>query len=319
MEGSFLVINMNKIFNNKYGKIAILNGLTTGKPFVISIVLLLLIPIWLFYIAPNILALPEDYTYSADIVSLDNFYDLEKKGFGDPISSDTLFTYSINGKRRDTFLIDNLFDVRSPDGAPIFSVVRNYAIDRYSRKHVKNLGDERRDGYLFAPPGLKKGQNYKYWHVNYNSPAPMKFVGETFIEGLKVYIYEANFISDQTLELLHLPGVPDNLGIELDIKLTQWIEPVSGRMIKYEDSTTAYYYKISTGQRVYPWNRFSNRYSADSILEQVRAAYYEKQFFIFVNILVPIIIGMMALIFFIIGFAREYYKKIDYSAKSGKV
>jgi hypothetical protein len=308
MEDCNLMIKAPRILICKSGKLNLFRNLIINKLLIAPFLLLLIIPIWLTFIAPILVAIPTDFSYSADIKSIDTFYDVDRREFSPPISSNSIFSYTVNSKRNNILLIDNLFDVRAADGTSIFTVLRSYAIDSISRKHVKKYADEIRNGYLFAPPGLKKGQSYNYWHVNYNSPAPMKYSGETLIQGLPVYIFEAEYLSDQTLDLLHLPNVNKNVGIELDIKLTQWIEPITGRMVKYEDFTTAYYYNINTGQRLYPWNKFNNQLSADSINEQVRIAQYEKQFFILIKIIVPIIIGIISATILSIGFLSSYFK-----------
>jgi len=40
---------------------------------------LFLIPIWIFFIAPFLLKIPDNFSYQADIISVDNFYN-EKIG-----------------------------------------------------------------------------------------------------------------------------------------------------------------------------------------------------------------------------------------------
>ncbi len=38
-------------------------------------IVLFFIPLWIFFIAPFLLKIPDDFHYQADITSVDNFYD----------------------------------------------------------------------------------------------------------------------------------------------------------------------------------------------------------------------------------------------------
>lgn len=238
------------------------------------------IPVWTMIISPHLLELSENFTYSADVVSTDNFYDAEKELFPGAIYSKTRFYYEATETvNDDTLLIRNVFDVRTPDNEPIFAVERNYAIDRYTSAHVPELGDARREGYLFGPRGAEYGKPFTYWHVNYDGPATMRFVGEEELYGLNVYHYETNYEGtaiDQTDNLGYLPGVGETRGVRLDPHLELWIEPETGWMVKYQDTTLANYYDLRTGEVIHPWNEFANTLSEQSVEEQVANARFLK-------------------------------------------
>ena len=262
-----------------------------------SVLCLAGIPAWLFFVPPQFPRYAPDFSYSVDVVSSDNFYDEDKKVFLGPQLSKTKFYYETKSQDKGVLTIQNVFDVRKMTGEKIFTVERLYGIDAKTGQHVKGFGDRDRSGYLFAPKNLKK-QDYVTWHINYNEPAPMKFRQEEKINDLTVYRYEADYHADQTKNLGFLPGVPDKRGVELDIDLQSWIEPLSGRMIKYEDKTTAYYYDQKTKERLHPWNKFNNRYSTSSIDEQVESAKKDKQKIIFNERLVPGLLAGAAFLLF---------------------
>ena len=268
------------------------------KRFIIPICVILLIIIFLsFFVVKFYLErIPDNFYYEAEIFSLDNFYDVELGDFFSEQISKTKFSYEAISRKDDILAIKNLFRVRTIPGDKIFEVERLYGIDRFTGEHVLGYGDRDREGYLFAPKGLKKGQSFIYWHINYDSPARMKFQGEEELYGLKVYRYEEDYHADQTKNLLHLPLVGKERGVELDINLQTWIEPVTGRLIKYEDNTIAYYYDLETKERIHPWNKFNNRYEEDSVKKQVSIAKREKIKIIFVSKIIPSILVLIIII-----------------------
>lgn len=269
-----------------------------------AIILLITIPLWCRYIVPWLEKLPSDFRYQAEVISHDNFYDEAKRVFSGEIHSKTTFYYDLVSQQAGVYLIENVFDVRTPNDRPIFAVERLYGIDPSTGKHVPGYGDKDREGYLFAPRHLHK-QDYVYWHINYDAPATMKFQGEEDILGLRVYRYESNYSVDQTANLGHLLGVPSVRGVNLDIRLQVWVEPEMGRMIKYQDDTIAYYYDIHTGHRLNPWNKFGNTFKPESIAAQVQAAKSEKIRMLFMKMLMPIVLAGVAVLLLAVPFIRH--------------
>jgi len=271
--------------------------------FAIAIFMGMLIPLSIFVVAPSTTTIPSDFAYSADIISTDNFYDEELSTFSGEFASRTSFYYQVLSKVNDTLLIKNTFDVRTTAGEKIFSVDRVYGVDPDTGQHAPGYGDHDRSGYLFGPKNLNK-ENFTYWHVNYDAPAPMHFEDEEEIEGLTVYRYDADYTADQTANLGHLPGVPETRGVILDINLQLWLEPVTGRLIKYEDHTTAWYYDIETGERLHPWNKFNNKYTEDSITKQVGLAESDLHRLLLYKFILPIVLAIVASVLLMISLIR---------------
>lgn len=245
---------------------------------------------WYAYFREELLELPADYSYSAEVISYDNLYDEESQQFTGETRSQTTFSYEAVGEKDGTVEVKNTFDVRTINNEPIFSVNRLYGIDHESRQHVKGSGDMDRTGYLFAPPNNDKN-DFIYWHVNYNQPLTMKFQETEDILGLETHHYITNFVADQTNELTNLPEVGKTRGISLDVTLELWVEPNSGELVKYQDNATAYYYNLKTKQRQNPWNQFRNSYSFDAIAQSVARAESQKQRILLVSEIVPILLA----------------------------
>ncbi len=239
---------------------------------------------------------------------MDNFYDEARQKFSGEKRSVTKFSYEVTGKKDGILTIKNVFDVRGVTGEKIFSVERLYGIDPKTGKHVVGFGDRDRDGYLFAPRDLKKGEQFTYWHINYDAPARMEFAEEEDINGLQVYRYETRYEGvriDQTKNLGNLPGVSTVRGIELEPHLQLWVEPVSGHMVKYQDDTIAYYYDLKTGARQNPWNHFSNTYTLKSVLNQVEFAKQEKLNVIFVQYISPILLMLLSIVIILFKYRKN--------------
>ncbi|RTY95873.1 porin PorA family protein [Flavobacterium sp. GT3R68] len=244
--------------------------------------------------------IPDNFVYRANILSYDNIYNEEKKEFSGDILSKTRYGYRVDKKENNVLIIRNFFHVNKPSGNSIFAVERFYGIDPVTGKHVTGYGSKNRKGYLFAPQNPSK--EFIYWHVNYDAPACMKFKGEETIDGLLVYRYESNFKADQTENLEYLPAVPEERGIELDVNLKIWVEPITGYLIKYEDSSTGWYYDIKSKKRIHPWNRFHNQFEETSISNQVQLALLAKEFKMWQNRYFPLSILFLILILLSIGF-----------------
>ncbi|NOS67199.1 MAG: ABC transporter substrate-binding protein [Candidatus Peribacteraceae bacterium] len=274
--------------------------------------LLIAIPLWIGIVAPAMTALPRDFSYSADIISLDNLYDEKAQKFSGETRSVTKFTYAVAEDREGVLLVKNSFDVRKITGENIFEVERLYGIDPKTGRHRAGYGDRDRDGYLFAPRNLAKGQAFTYWHVNYDGPAQLTFVGEETIFGLRVYQYETRYegiVIDQTKNLPLLPGVGQTRGVRLEPYLQVWIEPVSGHLVKYKDDTVAYYVDLATGKRLHPWNRFTNAYAAESVRHHVELALREKASVIFFERFIPAMLTLTGCVFLLVGTMSLFHRK----------
>lgn len=251
------------------------------------IILLLAIPGWIYWVAPDLTKIPDKFSYSANLLSVDNFFDEQANKFQGPQISKTQFSYTVIGKTSQYLIIKNIFDVRTLNNMPIISLARIYYINPYNGQHVIVPGLEQRSGYLFGPRFAGKN-SFDYWHVNYDAPAHLNFIDKESVENLTVYHYQANYQADQTDNLTNLPGVPQTRGVKVDVTLQLWIEPVSGWLVKYQDNSLGYFYDRNTQQRLANWNQFSNQYTLNDIRQQVHKATELKWKILTIDVLVPL-------------------------------
>ncbi len=275
-----------------------------------AFVLLCVSVLWVWLVAPVLTKIPSDFSYKANIISLDNFYDEEKKEFFGEKRSVTSFYYEVTDKNKDILTIKNVFDVRKVTGEKIFAVERSHDVDAITGKHVShvgNMGDIDYGGYTFAPKHIKNGEQFTYWHYSHNKPAHMIFSGEENILGLPVYRYETRYEGtkiDDTANLSFLPGVGITRGVILEPYLQIWVEPITGRLIKFHEDSTYYFYDLKTGEKQNPKNHFSNKYTKKSIEEHVSFAKSEKLKHILIETVVPLLLVLIALSLFV-GISRK--------------
>jgi signal transduction histidine kinase/CHASE1-domain containing sensor protein len=276
---------------------------------------LFLIPVWIFFIAPFLLKIPKDFFYRADVISVDNFYD-EKWGYYKwEQYSNTQFFYEVVNKNWSILTIKNTFHVATPEGKTIFKTEPLYGISQFTWKHVTWYGDRDRDWYLFAPRWLSEKEEFPYWHVSNNKTITMRFVGDRQLYGIRLLKYESEYSGpiDQTEFMGHLPGVPEERGVKLGNIITLWIEPISGYVVKIEDRSEEYFYfDIKTGKKIVPYNQFLNTYTEQSVREHAKNALQARNKIIIVEIVVP---GLLVLAFIV---ALIFYRFPDLFIFSSK-
>lgn len=272
------------------------------------VVAVLFVVIWFSSLLPRLSLYTKDFAFTADINSVDTFFDEKQQKFLPEKTSNTIFTYHVTSTTPEALIIENTFEVKTLQGEKIVSITRNLAIHPLDGSHVSTLGDKSRVGYLFAPKNLHKQQVFPYWHINYNVPATMTFVSEERLYGLLTYKFESDYagqVVDQTENLTHLPGVGETKGIRLSPKLQVWFEPVSGRMVKYSDETLANYYDLKSNQVLFPWNKFKNVVTEESVQRLVASATAAKFTIYMQQAIFPVIVLFTGVLFSILTYMHS--------------
>lgn len=112
----------------------------------------------------------------------------------------------------------------------------------------------------------------------------------------------------------HLPGVPEERGVKLGNRISLWIEPISGYLVKLEERSEEYFYfDIKTGQKIAPYNQFLNVYTEEAFHEHIEKAKQVKYKVIIIQIVVPVILFLIFILLFLFYryprsflFSREY-------------
>lgn len=274
-----------------------------GTVFIAALVVLLVIS---NYLAARLSSIDASFEYTVDLNSQDHFYNPKLGKYSEVIETTNRFSYIVEDETKEGLTVVAIFDVRKPTGEKVISVIRKYGIDPKKLKHTQISGLKERNGYLFGPRDWLEG--FEYWHINYDQPLRMEFLGWENIKGLKVAVYHASEKIDQTMDLQHLPGVPHRYGINLDVKLKLWIDPLTGWLIKFEDRAIAYYYDQSSKLRVHSWNQFQNVVSKKSVEKNIEisrsiSSVYEV-FGVYLPVIIWILLGLGIFYFFILPVFR---------------
>lgn len=216
-----------------------------------------------FYLADTLSINTNNLNFKNNIFSVDNLYDLKTERFKGDVFSNSTYAFEVQKAENDTIDLKVSFSVYQNDSNYLFHKEENYLIQSDNLTHL-NKGTPDAPCYLFAPPNFNT-KDFCYYHINYDDPLTMKYQETVYISGVKAYRFQSLFETDQTIHLTHLEGVPEKHGINLDVRLNIWVDPLTGWLIKYEDFAEAWYYDKSTGLRIYPWNKFHNESKESSI------------------------------------------------------
>lgn len=284
---------------------------------IVALLCIIIIPIYVFVVVPEIVKIPPDLDINIHVDSADNFYDASQKVYKGEQKSSSLFSYKVLEAKQDYRLIENSFDVKTIAGKPIFKVSRRYAIDSKTGQHLPHGGDHSRSGFLFAPRMLgylataRDKANFSYWHANYDTPAQMEYRNTTSLYGLEVYHYVSNFSVDQTEELKGaLDGVGKDKGVRLKVNLQLWVEPYTGKILKYQDEAEAFYYDLVSGRQIHPWNKFHNETNAQSVEKISKQVSLEIQQLFFIEYWVVLMLVLIMLIAIIWPILISFLNKI---------
>ncbi len=258
----------------------------------IALASFILMPLWIFFVAPFFTKLSADFSYQVDMISLDDFYDPDEGEFTGENLSVTHFSYEVVEVEGGILTIRNVFDVRTLDGEGIYAGEEFFGIDAKTGAHVIGHGDRDREGYLFAPRNLRKGESFIHWRVGNDLPAHMQYMDEEILFGLPVYRYETDY-DGQHIDHTESRSDSPEKGVRLEPYMTLWVEPVTGWVVQAHDEAVNYYYDIETGEPLEPLNSFSNEYQSSSVIQQVKTAKQMKFIFKLVEVMIPARLGLI--------------------------
>lgn len=253
--------------------------------------------IWEPIIQSELLELPEDYSYTAETVSYDSFYDEDSKQYTGEERLDTTLVYAadIEETNGPVHIVNVSTSVMAGRDGDIASISRVYGIDHENREHVPGYGDRDRSGYLFGPVNAVD-TSFTYWHVKYDAPFKMVYQDQEDLLGLKTYHYRSTTTVDRTNDLSIFLGENTEKGIESDIVLDIWIEPKTGELVQYNERSTSYYYNLESGDRLRPWKQSRSEFSFDSLVEHVILTEKHRGDRESIGRIIPALVGLVAVL-----------------------
>jgi hypothetical protein len=281
----------------------------------IGITLFVFIPIWLLLIVPELNKLDKD---SNNFISYDRLSNTNHE-----IGGEWTGEQIVKGKSREKTiridkhiqLIEGQYIANSLDEKKIWEVKKEYEIDRLTRNVISNQYTG--DSYFHFPPKLKK-QKYTVWFSQYLYPIELTFKGINNIQGLEVYHFEAkNFVFDDTEGFEWMDIVPEVYNILSEGTINVWVEPITGFILDFKGGGVAFYADKQTDEKIQDMQTWSNKYSKDSIDDQVRLAQNEKQRIILIERIIPILLALIGLALILASFIGKKFtedeNKVDKS------
>ena len=224
----------------------------------------------------------DDFSYSADVVSTDSYYDQANERY----SADRYSKASVHIDHVDngSSIVQASATYISNQGESVANIQRRHPINTKNGQY-----ELEKESYLFAPRELKKTDSFYYRHITYDAPALMRFVEEEKVHGLTVYHYQADYSEAGRIEQLDVPvdDLPEGQGLEYKPQLDIWVEPVSGWLVNYTDNTTVHYFDKASGETLSPYNHYSSRLTSASVQQHAAYAKTLKTKLTFCRVIAP--------------------------------
>jgi hypothetical protein len=271
--------------------------------FGIGILLIILIPIWLFFVVPELEKIPGDYEGKFVIFEINNQrYDIGGEWSGEFIANAILYTTTVSAAG-DRQVIRGHYRSETLSGDLIWEVSPEYTVDRYTRENTE------KGGYYLFPQSVKK-KSYDVWPFGYTHKFEFDFRGIEEINGLEVYRFGfKDATTDDTEDSSWLDLVPEKYKAIFTQSVDYWIEPVSGIVVNSEGGGIAHYADKVTGEKVQDYITWSNKFSDDTISNQVILAQNEKQRIILIERIIPILLLIIAAALFIAAYSGSILHK----------
>ncbi|MDB5726977.1 MAG: hypothetical protein JWQ00_182 [Noviherbaspirillum sp.] len=223
-----------------------------------------------FLIAPALERLPRDYATEIRLDTQSRFRE----------SPDAEWeTLQLTGRRVDqTLLSDPEYSIIQADlhwtddrGVVAYKNSGIYGVDRRTRANLPGYGNVSRTGSFMFPLHMEQ-KTYPYWDPSFQGERLAAFERTDNLGGLPVYVFRFVINGlDESEGYSQLPGVPNRYKALTDAAGTIWVEPVSGKIIDYEEKGESILAAVDTGKQVGSIYLWGARYG-----EQTRTAKREE-------------------------------------------
>jgi len=270
--------------------------------------LLVLIPVWIFLIVPELEKLPVDHNFKVQTHTIGNpQYEVNAER-----QTKTVFKGQkedkVIGVKDNTLVIERTLQLNYLHGEKYYGTSQEFEVERKTRHNTPSFTDKEGKAFFYFPSHVEK-KSYDQWPAGYFKSHQFDFVNVENIKGLETYYFKADKkIDPHTDAYKWLELVPDTYDVDTLFTAEFWVEPVSGTIIRYRDEGTNYYTDKESGERVWDIDYWSNDFTDDTIANQVRIAQYQKQQIILYEIMIPILLAVIAIALLIASYVGGFLK-----------
>jgi hypothetical protein len=266
---------------------------------------LLAVPVWRFWVVPELLKLSSQYTNSLYLNALsDTRHSLNSDWSGETIVKAAVQESTLN-TTADTQTIKGHFQKKTLAGDVLWETDNVFVVDRYTNKILEGNQMPVLDSYYLFPKGTQQKQ-YRVWPKANNNLYDFQFNESEEVFNLEVFRFTAkDVVVDDTEGFKWLELVPSTYSVKSVQTIDVWIEPVTGVMVSMRDIGTSHYADPESGELVYAMQKWDNKFNDDTIANQVRLAQNEKQKIHLYERWVPLLLSLLSFAFLIALFASR--------------
>ncbi|MBT5740199.1 DUF3068 domain-containing protein [Candidatus Woesearchaeota archaeon] len=263
----------------------------------IFVIIILLIPVWIYLITPKLEQIPADYTLNGFLLHRENNrFEIDSEWTGETIAN-TFVDEDLIGLNNDAAVIKKSFRVEVLGEGVVYETSNELNVDRKSKKVISE--DESEDVFYLFPKNVEK-KPYKWWSYGYSEHHQFEFKNVEIVKGLETYHFNVeNKITDDSEGYEFLELVPEKYKTLTIFSMNVWVEPVSGTVVNYQDKGTSYYADKETGEKVWDISQWGNEYNRDLIERKVEEAIKQKKQINLYKKIIPSILGTIAVILLI--------------------
>ena len=257
--------------------------------------------VWLLGgVAPSILELPKDYSLNIEYFSTNKEYDFDKSKWSEQLVSKSIREDKTIDSRDDHIIIESNFHVENLLGETLFSFSETYDVNQASLK-AKNLNEENEKNTYFRFPPFVKKQNYHLINTDIIGAVNLEYKRSEPLKGLNTYVFGFDKKNiDETAGYSRVNGVPEEYGVLTDTWGSMWVEPVTGRIVKFENFGNGTRVNKTTLKRDRIFTHWSKETIEVDILRSVKEAEQKKSLYYILYVLggFSLIFGIFSLLLF---------------------
>jgi hypothetical protein len=271
---------------------------------IIGLVLLLIVPLWLFVISPEIIKLPANISFKVDMVHTENNrFDINSSWTGKTIAiSSSSIKSTLTTSNKST--LQSLFKVESLTGESLFELNQSFLVDRQTRHNLPGGTDTEGRSSILFPPNVSQ-KPLIFWPVEMGAPIALTYADNKIIQGLNTFHFFAkNSIIDDTQGYEFLPLVPEKYKVMSRVDTNIYVDPLTGTIIDYQDSGVSYYVDKDDNP-IWDIAQWSNKFNDPTITDMIKEANSKGQLYLFVSRIVPFVLSILGLFFIVKGFLKK--------------